>query len=114
MARISGRPAEERVREKKSLGEILVLAHASVYAQTGTTVFVLIDESDGRQRAEQEKRWLTSRAAPGKLHLWSTPQVLREAARHPDWIKGGLTWEQVYDQMTDYDDGLKRRRPKVP
>ena len=106
VTRISGMPARDRVRSRKSLGEIMVLAHASVFAQQDLDVFVLIDDGDGRRRASREAQWLRDQRHGGRLTLWSTRQVLREAGRRPDWIKGGLTWEQVYDQMRAYDDGL--------
>lgn len=109
VARISGMPARARVRSKKSLGEIMVLAHASVYVQQGQDVFVLIDDGDGRRRASREAQWLRDQQHKKRLVLWSTRQVLREADRHQGWIKGALTWEQVYDQMTAYDDGLSPR-----
>jgi hypothetical protein len=102
-------PAQDRVRSRKSLGEIMVLAHASVYAQQGHDVFVLIDDGDGRRRASREARWLRSHGHISRFDLWSTRRVLQESARHEGWIKGGLTWEQVYDQMTAYDDGLLPR-----
>ena len=102
-------PAAKRVRDTSSLGEILVLAHASYYAQRGVDVFVLIDERDGRARADQDKRWLEHRGAAGTLTLSGTRQVLREAGRHDGWLKNGLTWEQVYDQMTEFDEALTRR-----
>ncbi|GIE33947.1 hypothetical protein Ait01nite_069920 [Actinoplanes italicus] len=106
VTRISGMPARDRVRTKKSLGEIMVLAHASVYVQQGHDVFVLIDDRDGRQRASREARWLGERGHKNRLDLWSTRRVLQEAGRNQGWITGELTWEQVYDQMTAYDDGL--------
>ena len=109
VTRISGMPAADRVRRPRSLGEIMVLAHASVYAQTGHAVFVLIDESDGRARAAREQAWLRRRGVPGSLVLWSTAQVLGHAAGQPGWIKGGLTWTAVYDRMREYDDGLPPR-----
>ena len=109
VARISGVPARDRVRQRRNLGEILVLAHASVVAQRGQRVFVLIDESDGRRRANDEQRWLSRRGASGALMLWNTPRVLHEAASHPGWIRNDLTWEAVYDQMTKFDDGLPQR-----
>lgn len=109
VSRIAGMPAEQRVREGKSLGEIMVLAHASLYAQRGHHVFVLIDESDGRRRAKREQTWLATKNAPGRMVLWSTIQVLREAARQPGWIVGGKTWEAIYDQMRTFDDGLPPR-----
>lgn len=105
VARISGIPAVERVRSGASLGEIMVLAHASIRAQAGQDVFVLMDDGDGRRRAKAEQDWLAKRAA-GRLTLWSTPQVLR-AAEQPGWIGKGLTWSAVYNQMCTFDDGLR-------
>lgn len=112
VTRISGMPAKDRVRSRKSLGEIMVLAHATVYAQQGQQVFVLMDESDGRRRAKAEQRWLRAQEAPGRLHLWSTPQILHAAANRPGWIVGDLAWEAVYDQMRKFDDGLPPRSAK--
>lgn len=109
VTRISGMPAAERVRTGASLGEIMVLAHASAYAQDGHEVYVLIDERDGRDRARKEMRWLHDQASAGSLTLWSTPQVLKSAAGEPGWIENSLTWEQVYDQMRRFDDGLPPR-----
>lgn len=109
VTRISGKPAADRMRQRKSLGEIMVLAHASVFAQAGQDVFVLIDESDGRLRAEEERRWLRRAASPGRLEMWSTVQLLRAAGREQGWIAGDLTWEQVYDKMRRFDDGLPPR-----
>ncbi|MEX2289498.1 MAG: hypothetical protein WD794_04115 [Mycobacteriales bacterium] len=104
VTRISGVPAATRVRSRKSLGEIMVLAHASALAQAGTNVIVLIDEQDGRDRAAREQGWLRRSAAPGQLALWSTKQVLKQA--QPGWIAGGFTWQQVYVQMRPFDAGL--------
>ena len=104
VARTSGMPAEQRVRDGKSLGEIMVLAHASVLVQRGLAVFVLIDDGDGRRRARREQAWLDSAGAPGRLTLWSTPQVLRSA--DDSWIVGGHSRQVVYDQLRQFDDGL--------
>ncbi|WP_416957748.1 hypothetical protein ACNKF0_09305 [Nocardioides sp. T5] len=109
VTRISGMPAADRVRSKASLGEILVLAHASVYAQNGTDVFVLIDEGDGRKRTEKEQLWLQANKAPGTLTLWGSRQVLLEAEKHQGWIKNGLTADQVYNQMAAFDTGITKR-----
>ena len=113
VARISGMPAADRVRERRSLGEIMVLAHASVCAQQGQHVVVLIDEGDGRRRALREQAWLKSQQAGGQLALWRTSQVLRLASAQPDWIVGGKTWEAVYDRMRRFDDGLLPRGGKT-
>lgn len=109
VTRISGIPARDRIRSTKSLGEIMVLAHASVYVQLGHQVFVLIDDRDARRRTGREAQWLHSEGFEKQLILWSTPQVLQEAGRHEGWITGDLNWEQVYDRMTAYDDGLPPR-----
>lgn len=98
VARVSGQPAATRIRSNKNLGELLVIAHASVCAQRGDDVFVLIDDGDGRQRALRERTWLEQSGAVGALTLWSTGQVLRQAA--PD------RWRAVYGRMRQFDDGL--------
>ncbi|MGH3277075.1 MAG: hypothetical protein ACRDNZ_22450 [Streptosporangiaceae bacterium] len=79
MTRVSGVPARERVKTRRSLGEIMVLAHASSLAQGGTDVFVLLDDGDGRDRCHREQAWLERHGAPGQLVLWSTRQVLKQA-----------------------------------
>jgi hypothetical protein len=66
----------------------------------------LIDESDGRVRAHREIAWLQENKATGRLTLWSTPQVLKQASGQTGWIKHGLTWQAVYGQMRQFDDGL--------
>ncbi len=105
VSRISGMPAAERVRTGASLGEIMVLAHASVRVQNNQNVFVLLDDGDARRRARAEQKWLADHAS-ARMTLWSTPQVLRAAAQQPGWIVKGLTWEAVYNQMRNFDDGL--------
>lgn len=105
VTRISGMPAEKRLTDRNSLGEIMVLAHASMLAQAGTDVFVLMDERDGRSRCGREKQWLERHDVPGRLTLWSTRQVLKQA--DPDWFACGCTlWEQVYNQMRPFDLAL--------
>jgi len=104
VTRISGIPASERVKARRSLGEIMVLAHASSLAQCGTDVVVLLDDGDGRDRCHREQGWLERHGAPGQLVLWSTRQVLKQA--DPSWFVGGLTWQQVYEKMREFDDGL--------
>ncbi|WP_436528993.1 hypothetical protein [Actinoplanes sp. HUAS TT8] len=114
VARISGMPAQDRVRSGKSLGEIMVLAHASVFVQQGENVFVLIDDGDGRRRASREARWLRDNGHHHRLDLWSTRRLVQEAGRHEGWIVNGLTWQQVYDEMIAYDDGLLPRSQWKP
>lgn len=106
VTRISGMPAHQRVRTPKSLGEIMVGAHASLLAQAGERVYILMDDGDGRRRMKQEVGWLAGSGATGSIDLWSTPRVLKHAGQQPGWIKNGLTWQQVYTQMRPFDNGL--------
>lgn len=94
------------MRTSKSLGEIMVGAHASVLAQAGQHVHILMDDGDGRRRVKQEARWLAAGGATGSIDLWSTPRVLKHAGQQPGWIRNGLTWQQVYTQMRPFDNGL--------
>ncbi len=87
----------------------MVLAHASTFVQQGHDVYVLLDDGDGRRRAAREMQWLRSQGHHSGFDLWATRRVLQEAGRHEGWIKGDQTWEQVYDQMTAFDDGLLPR-----
>ncbi|MFA7323427.1 MAG: hypothetical protein WC005_03625 [Candidatus Nanopelagicales bacterium] len=105
ISRISGVPASQRVRTGKDLGEIMVMAHASVLVQAGVDVYVLMDEGDGRQIVKREQMWLTSKGAVGSLVLWSTRQVLEHAASQ-GWLPDG--WQRVYNRMRQFDDGLPR------
>jgi hypothetical protein len=74
VTRVSGQPAHNRVRTGKSLGEIMVLAHASVLAQQGHDVYVLIDETDGRARAQREIAWLQASKAPADSPSGTLPR----------------------------------------
>ena len=107
VSRVSGMPARQRVRQPKSLGEILVIAHASVYAQDGVDVFILMDEGDGRRRAKEESDWLTERGHR-PLSLWSTPQVLRDAVSPAfEQCPGGIR-RTVLDQRAVRPIGCQR------
>lgn len=108
VTRIAGMPASARVRDRSSLGEIMVMAHASVLARSGEQVFVLMDDKLGRSQAAGEIDWLKRRGSAGEVRLWTTPQVMVEASRHPEWISGDKTFRQVYRRMTDFDDGLPK------
>lgn len=103
IARIAGIPAPQRVKDQKSLGEIMVLAHASVLVQQGAGVFVLMDEQDGRERAAKEHRWLRGQRATGRLRVLGTQELLEQAE---PLIRGGLTWRQVYERMRPFDRAL--------
>ncbi|GAA3663757.1 hypothetical protein [Microbacterium marinilacus] len=105
IARVSGMPARERLRQRESLGEILAIAHASSLAQQGVNAYVLIDEGDGRRRARREIAYLHGKAAPGELTLWSTLQVMQQAGAS-GWVANGLTWQAAYEHMRQFDGAL--------
>lgn len=56
--RIVGFAGNERRRQAKDLGELMVVAHAVVTAEQGHQVTVLIDDGDGRRIATAERRRL--------------------------------------------------------
>ena len=106
IGRISGTPAKIRVRQSKDLGELMVIAHASVLVQAGMHVRILMDESNGRHKAAIEARWLIINGhSAGSLTVWSTQQVLK-GAQQAGFIG---SWEAVYDQLSPFDDGLPSR-----
>ena len=106
IGRISGTPAKTRVRQSKDLGELMVIAHASVLVQAGMDVRILMDESNGRHKAAAEARWLRINGhSAGSLTVWSTQQVLK-GAQQAGFID---SWEAVYDQLSPFDDGLPSR-----
>ncbi|WP_197702403.1 PIN domain-containing protein [Corynebacterium suranareeae] len=45
--RIAGKPMVERRRSGKDLGELMVISHAVVKAESGASVTILIDDSEG-------------------------------------------------------------------
>lgn len=53
--RVVGFAANERRRQAKDLGELMIVAHAVVAAEHGHHVTVLIDDRDGRRIATAEK-----------------------------------------------------------
>ena len=58
VGRIVGFTANERRRQAKDLGELMVVAHAVVAAEQGHHVTVMIDDGDGRRIATAERRRL--------------------------------------------------------
>jgi hypothetical protein len=56
--RISGLPMAERINHAKDLGEIMVIAHAVVAAESGHPAIVLIDDGPGAAIATSEIRRL--------------------------------------------------------
>jgi hypothetical protein len=99
----------ERMKHRKDLGEIMVIAHAVVAAESGQAVTVLIDDGKGAQIATSEisrLRRLGSTGSPvGSITLASTLTVLGRAAGSvhlPD--RAGL--RDTYRRLRELDDGL--------
>ncbi|MGP5930636.1 hypothetical protein [Corynebacterium glyciniphilum] len=107
--RIAGIPIERRTRSNKDLGEIMVIAHATVAAEAGHHVITLIDDEGGRRlaalEAERLERLRTAGTAVGSLRLISTVSVLKKAA-------GGVhlpdrnAMRDLYGRLRGLDDGL--------
>ncbi|MFV0458592.1 MAG: hypothetical protein ACK5MT_07480 [Actinomycetales bacterium] len=52
--RLSNMPMSQRLQYGKNLGEVMVIAHASVLAEAGKDVTILIQERQGTQMALRE------------------------------------------------------------
>lgn len=107
--RISGVPLAQRARTGKDLGEIMVLAHAAVAAETGQHVTVLIDEGLGCQLATTEARRLQrlviSGQAVGSIRMIHTTTVLERAAGG-EHLPTKENMRDLYERLRNLDDGL--------
>ncbi len=107
--RISGLPMADRIKEKKDLGETMVVAHAVVAAEAGAPVTVLIDEGAGSLAATSEMRRLdrlrTQGRSVGSLSLVNTLTVLERAAGG-EHLADRAAMRDVYERMRKLDDGL--------
>ncbi|WP_240690549.1 MULTISPECIES: hypothetical protein [unclassified Amycolatopsis] len=83
--RITRLPLLQRLRQPRDLGELMVVAHAVVAAESGRTVRVLIDDGQGARLAAAEAarlERLRAQAKPvGTVERVSTLTVLEVAAR---------------------------------
>jgi hypothetical protein len=109
VARISGLPMAERVREGKDLGEVMVIAHAAVAAEAGHSVTVLIDDGQGARLATAEihrlNRLRSAHRAVGEIQLVSTRIVLERAAGGR-YLPDRSAMREVYERLRTCDDGL--------
>ncbi|MEU2005827.1 hypothetical protein ACH47B_31310 [Rhodococcus sp. NPDC019627] len=108
--RISELPMAERKTKAKDLGEVMVVAHAVVAAETGHDVTVIIDDQAGARVATAEKQRLDRLREAGKpvgsIALVNTVTILQRAAGGeylPD--KGAM--RAVYTRLRGCDDGLQ-------
>jgi hypothetical protein len=107
--RISGLPMAERMKHGKDLGEIMVIAHAVVAAESGQAVTVLIDDGRGAEIATSEiarlRRLCSSGASVGSITLASTLTVLGRAAG-TEHLPDRAAMRDTYRRLRELDDGL--------
>ncbi len=109
VSRITGLPMVERLKQRRDLGEIMVIAHASRLAEAGDSVVILIDDANGQAVAQSEQRRLdrlgTTQPAVGSIALITTTDVLAQVACTP-FIPDRNRMISVYRQLKECDDGL--------
>lgn len=107
--RLERMPMEQRMRNRRDLGETMVIAHAVAAAQNGQDVFILMDERRGSQVAAHEGRRLErmrqQNVPVGSLRIINTVQVLRRAVMLGH-IQDRGAMRRVYGQLNTLDDGL--------
>lgn len=107
--RISGVPMNQRLRSGKDLGETLVIAHATVAAEAGEHIVVLIDDGGGCAAAATEARRLQRLQADGKtigsIRLINTVTVLERAAGG-EHLPDKNAMRDLYGRLRNLDDGL--------
>lgn len=107
--RICGVPMARRQRQPRDLGEIMVVAHAAVAAESGQNVVVLMDDSEGRRIVAAEQQRLTRLHSEdqmvGRIHLISTHTVLKKAAGGK-YLPDRNSMRQLYEKLRGLDDGL--------
>lgn len=107
--RITRQPINERLRQPKDLGEIMVIAHAVVAAEAGETVTVLIDDGQGARLAASEIRRLGRLRSTGKtvgtIRLVNSLIILERAAggKH---VPDKAAMRAIYKRLRELDDGL--------
>ena len=107
--RITHQPMAERLKRPKDLGEVMVIAHAVVAAESGATVVVLIDDGQGARTATSEisrlERLRSSGHTVGSITLASTLTILDRAAQK-QFIPGRADMRRIYGRLRELDDGL--------
>jgi hypothetical protein len=107
--RISRLPMAERMKHRKDLGEIMVIAHAVVAAGSGQAATVLIDDGRGAQIATSEisrlRRLGSSGSSVGSITLASTLTVLKRAAG-TGHLPNRAAMGDTYRRLRELDDGL--------
>lgn len=108
--RICNQSLGERKRTSKDFGETMVVAHASVMAENGDDVYVLIDERQGSLLAAREDRRLQRLQANGlevgQIRLVHSTTVLSRMAG-TEHIPDRGEMRKLYMRMRELDDGLE-------
>ena len=109
VSRLAGMPMDQRVRSSKDLGEMMVVAHAVVAAESGESMTVLIDDGGGRRLAAAEAKRLDRLRAAGRpvgqMRLISTMTVLKNAAGKQE-LPDRQSMRDLYTRLRRLDDGL--------
>lgn len=107
--RIARQPLIQRLNNPKDLGETMVIAHAVVAAEAGSTVVVLIDDGPGAKVAMAEIRRLDRLRSTGRtvgsIKLISTLTVL-ESAAGGEHVPDRAEMRGIYQRLRGLDDGL--------
>ncbi len=107
--RICGLPFSERTSVPKNLGETTVIAHASIAAEAGDDVIVLIDDGDGCRLAAREAARLDRLHRAGKpvgsIRVIGTLTVLERAAGG-EHLPDRAALRKLYERLRGLDDGI--------
>jgi hypothetical protein len=108
-SRLARMPLDERKKQAKDLGELMVVAHALIAAEKGQDVTVIIDEQVGAAMATVEARNLDRRRAAGKpvgrILVVNTATILEKAVQK-NLVKGKTAMRSLYGRLRELDDGL--------
>lgn len=109
VSRLAGMPMDQRVRSLNDLGEMMVVAHAVVAAESGEAMTVLIDDGGGRRLAAAEAKRLDRLRGAGRpvgqMRLISTMTVLENAAGQRE-LPDRKSMRALYERLRLLDDGL--------
>lgn len=107
--RISGSRFQKRLKQPKNLGELMAITFAVDHAESGTLVYLIIDDQDGVRLARKEERRLDRLRKAGKsvgrIYILGTCSVLEKAAGGRS-IPDKKEMQKIYSRLRAQDDGL--------
>lgn len=107
--RVAASPMSQRLKRSQDLGEIMVIAHCAVVAESGVDVIMLIDDRQAQATALREIQRLRSlRAndpAVGSAYLMGTVEILGKAIRTKH-VPDRRAMRDLCGRMWGLDDGL--------